>query len=124
MVVAADNPGLERYLKDVTAHMQSWLMRGQLQQLTLVLCNKITREVLERWVFMIETDEELVQGAKYVSLFRRRHSPVSHEVTIFVDSDNTYSFPLLLPVLMNVYIPVIRSSPTLVHAAGHPRRSP
>jgi mitotic spindle assembly checkpoint protein MAD2 len=64
LVVAADDPGLERYLKDVTKHMQSWLMRGQLQQFTLVLCNKVTKEVLERWVFMIETDEELVQGDK------------------------------------------------------------
>lgn len=61
-VVAAETPLLARYLKDITSHLESWLMSGQLQQLTLVIVHKVTKEVLERWAFRIETDAAVVDG--------------------------------------------------------------
>jgi mitotic spindle assembly checkpoint protein MAD2 len=61
-VVAVEAPLLARYLKDITSHLESWLMRGHLQQLTLVIVEKRTKEVLERWTFKIESNDAIVDG--------------------------------------------------------------
>lgn len=63
-VVAAETPVLAGYLKEITSHLETWLISGQLQQLTLVIVDKINKEVLERWAFRIETDAALVDGMR------------------------------------------------------------
>lgn len=55
---------LAGYLKEITSHLETWLISGQLQQLTLVIVDKINKEVLERWAFRIETDAALVDGMR------------------------------------------------------------
>lgn len=63
-VVAAKFPLLARYLKDVTSCLESWLVTGQLQQLTLVILENSTKEVQERWAFQIETDYCVADGLR------------------------------------------------------------
>lgn len=59
-VVAAESPLLDGYLKEISSHLESWLVCGQLQQLTLVIVDKVNKDVLERWSFRIETDAAVV----------------------------------------------------------------
>ena len=37
-----------------------WLLSGSLQKLVMVVAHVDSKEVVERWVFNIETDEEAV----------------------------------------------------------------
>ncbi|GJU98083.1 mitotic spindle checkpoint protein MAD2 [Tanacetum coccineum] len=45
----------------VTVPPFKWLEAGKLQRIVLVIMNKATNEVLERWNFSIETDKEVVE---------------------------------------------------------------
>lgn len=40
---------------------KEWLEAGKLQRVVLVIMSKATSEVLERWNFSIETDDEVVE---------------------------------------------------------------
>jgi hypothetical protein len=37
-----------------------WLTAGRLQQLVLVITNTITQEVVERWTFQVDTNQEVL----------------------------------------------------------------
>ena len=39
-----------------------WLAQGLLQRLVLVITSAVSREVLERWTFEVETDAEVLGG--------------------------------------------------------------
>jgi len=56
--------GLAAYLKNVLVQMENWLERGQVKKLVLVITGVEDEEVLERWVFDVQTDEKaLTNGA-------------------------------------------------------------
>jgi mitotic spindle assembly checkpoint protein MAD2 len=40
----------------------AWLVKGEVQKLVLVVNGVESGEVLERWVFNVETDRETVDG--------------------------------------------------------------
>jgi mitotic spindle assembly checkpoint protein MAD2 len=63
-VVAADTPLLANYVNAIASNLEPWLVCGQLQQITLVIVDKFTKDVLERWAFKIETDSAMVDGLK------------------------------------------------------------
>mmetsp|Transcript_7043 Transcript_7043/g.8075 ORF Transcript_7043/g.8075 Transcript_7043/m.8075 type:complete len:204 (+) Transcript_7043:175-786(+) len=61
MLVTTDH-GLNSYLASVLRQISDWLLAGTLQKLVLVITSTVSREVLERWAFDIETDPEVVSG--------------------------------------------------------------
>ncbi|KAA6401188.1 MAG: putative Mitotic spindle checkpoint protein MAD2 [Streblomastix strix] len=63
--VTKDN-GLKAYLGQVLTQISEWLMSGAVQKLVLVISSATTNEVLERWVFDVETDKELIASQKPV----------------------------------------------------------
>ncbi|WZN61473.1 mitotic spindle checkpoint protein Mad2 [Chloropicon roscoffensis] len=63
MMVTSDE-GLSKYLNTILTQMSGWLSEGKLQKLVLVIASVHTNEVLERWAFDIETDQEVVEGKK------------------------------------------------------------
>lgn len=56
--------GLADYLKKVLTQLQDWLEKGNVKKLVLVVTGVENEEVLERWVFDVQTDEKaLATGA-------------------------------------------------------------
>lgn len=58
--VSADQQ-LQAYLTKILAQLQSWLETGAVKQLVLVINSVDTGEVLERWCFAVQTDEEVLE---------------------------------------------------------------
>ena len=52
--------GLASYLKKVLTQLQDWLEKGSVKKLVLVISGVEKEEVLERWVFDVQTDEKVV----------------------------------------------------------------
>mmetsp|Transcript_12153 Transcript_12153/g.29382 ORF Transcript_12153/g.29382 Transcript_12153/m.29382 type:complete len:210 (+) Transcript_12153:190-819(+) len=63
MLVTTDE-SLKAYLVDVLSQINDWLMAKMLQKLVLVITAVGSREVLERWVFDIETDKAVTADEK------------------------------------------------------------
>jgi mitotic spindle assembly checkpoint protein MAD2 len=61
MMVTTDD-GLKTYLTQVLSQLSAWLVKGEVQKLVLVVNGVESGEVLERWVFNVETDRETVDG--------------------------------------------------------------
>ncbi|KAM0788540.1 hypothetical protein ACM66B_001668 [Microbotryomycetes sp. NB124-2] len=47
---------LERYIHTVMKQVQTWLLAGKLDSLALIIMNRDTREVVERWQFDIQVE--------------------------------------------------------------------
>lgn len=56
MLVTTDE-GLKGYLVQVLKQLADWLSNGEVQKLVVVITGVETRQVLERWVFNIDTDK-------------------------------------------------------------------
>ncbi len=56
-VLVTNDEGLKAYLVQVLRQLAEWLTRGEVQKLVVVITGVETREVLERWVFTIDTDK-------------------------------------------------------------------
>eukprot|EP00798_Chlamydomonas_sp_ICE-L_P016241 gene16241-22409_t len=54
--------GLGKYLTTVLDQSKSWLEEGALKQMVLVITEADTKEVLERWTFDIETNQEVLHS--------------------------------------------------------------
>ena len=63
MMVSTDE-GLQGYLTNVLTQISEWLERGQLQKLVLVIANVHTKDVMERWTFDIETNQDVLEGGE------------------------------------------------------------
>ncbi|GAA5973754.1 hypothetical protein JCM21900_006546 [Sporobolomyces salmonicolor] len=48
---------LERYISNVMKQVQAWILAGKLDSLALIIMNRDTREVVERWQFDIHVEE-------------------------------------------------------------------
>jgi len=54
--MVSHDEGLRVYLAQVLRQVSEWLSRAEVQQLVVVFTGIETRQVLERWVFKVETD--------------------------------------------------------------------
>ncbi|GAA6050911.1 hypothetical protein JCM3770_002531 [Rhodotorula araucariae] len=54
---------LERYVQNVMKQVQTWILAGKLDSLALIIMNRDTREVVERWQFDIHVEEPPAEGA-------------------------------------------------------------
>ncbi|GAA5965173.1 hypothetical protein JCM8115_005377 [Rhodotorula mucilaginosa] len=48
---------LERYVSTVMKQVQTWILAGKLDSLALIIMNRDTREVVERWQFDVQVEE-------------------------------------------------------------------
>ena len=55
-VLVTSDEGLKAYLVQVLRQLAEWLTKGEVQKLIVVITGVETKEVLERWVFNIDTD--------------------------------------------------------------------
>ncbi|BGO90417.1 hypothetical protein NBRC10512_004098 [Rhodotorula toruloides] len=53
---------LERYISNVMKQVQTWILAGKLDSLALIVMNRDTREVVERWQFDIQVEETAGEG--------------------------------------------------------------
>ncbi|BFG16202.1 mitotic spindle checkpoint protein MAD2 [Prunus yedoensis var. nudiflora] len=60
-MLLTQDEGLKSFIANLTAQLSEWLESGKLQRVVLVILSKATNEVLERWNFSIETDNEVVE---------------------------------------------------------------
>jgi mitotic spindle assembly checkpoint protein MAD2 len=58
----SEDEELRKYLDTVLAQARSWIEKGQLVQIVLVVLNSETEETLERWAFDIEKGEKFEEG--------------------------------------------------------------
>ena len=56
-VLVTSDEGLKTYLVQVLRQLADWLTRGEVQKLVVVITGVDSREVLERWVFNMDTDK-------------------------------------------------------------------
>ena len=56
-ILVSKDPQLKEYLTKIMGQVEKWLMEGDIQQLVIVITGIETKQVLERWVFNIETDK-------------------------------------------------------------------
>ncbi|GAA6034378.1 hypothetical protein JCM8097_002695 [Rhodosporidiobolus ruineniae] len=54
---------LEQYVQNVMKQVQTWILAGKLDSLALIIMNRDTREVVERWQFDIQVEEPPAEGA-------------------------------------------------------------
>ncbi|TNY24495.1 HORMA domain protein [Rhodotorula diobovata] len=54
---------LERYVQNVMKQVQNWILAGKLDSLALIIMNRDTREVVERWQFDIQVEEPPAEGS-------------------------------------------------------------
>lgn len=62
-MMVTNDKGLSEYLSTVLGQMSSWMIEGKLQQIVVVITGEEDGCSLERWVFNIETDKDIVSGA-------------------------------------------------------------
>ncbi|KAJ3675450.1 hypothetical protein LUZ60_004492 [Juncus effusus] len=60
-MLLTEDEGLKSYLTQITSQLSEWLEAGKLQRVVLVIMSKSSSEVLERWNFKIETDNEVLE---------------------------------------------------------------
>ncbi|ERN06795.1 hypothetical protein AMTRI_Chr06g174220 [Amborella trichopoda] len=56
-----EDDAVKAFLACLTSQISEWLESGKLQRVVLVIMSKASSEVLERWNFNIETDNEVVE---------------------------------------------------------------
>ncbi|GFZ21170.1 DNA-binding HORMA family protein [Actinidia rufa] len=60
-MLLTQDEGVKTFIANLTAQLSEWLESGKLQRVVLVIMSKATNEVLERWNFSIETDNEVLE---------------------------------------------------------------
>ncbi|GFZ00005.1 DNA-binding HORMA family protein [Actinidia rufa] len=60
-MLLTQDEGVKTFIANLTAQLSDWLESGKLQRVVLVIMSKATNEVLERWNFSIETDNEVLE---------------------------------------------------------------
>jgi len=81
MQVTTDE-GLNDYLKRVLAQLEDWLTKGTVKRLVLVIAATETNEVLERWVFDVETDQKVVETG--VSEKEKPEKEITREIAAII----------------------------------------
>ncbi|KAL1828684.1 hypothetical protein DCAR_0207929 [Daucus carota subsp. sativus] len=60
-LLLTQDEGVKSFISNLNSQLSEWLEAGKLQRIVLVIMSKATNEVLERWNFSIQTDEEVVE---------------------------------------------------------------
>ncbi|KAK4053497.1 Mitotic spindle checkpoint component mad2 [Microbotryomycetes sp. JL201] len=73
---------LERYIHTVMKQVQAWLLAGKLDSLALIIMNRDTREVVERWQFDIQVEGDQAepsdqQGKENSAPEKQQHATAS-----------------------------------------------
>jgi mitotic spindle assembly checkpoint protein MAD2 len=70
-ILVSNDKALVGYLNRLLSQMTEWLKKGQVQKLVVVISSMKTKDVLERWVFNVETDKDgILPGATRVKSTR------------------------------------------------------
>lgn len=72
--------GLASYLQKVLTQMEEWLQNGQIKKLVLVITGVEKGEVLERWVFDVQTDEASLKAGVDVAVQNKSEKEISKEI--------------------------------------------
>ena len=111
LLVTSDD-GLSKYLENVLSQLSVWLAEGTVQQLVLVISSVETEEVLERWIFQCETDEEALAGQskqKEEKIIMKEISAVIRQITASVTFlpllDEPCTFDLLVFTKLDADVP-------------------
>eukprot|EP01091_Cochliopodium_minus_P006778 TRINITY_DN1675_c0_g1_i1.p1 TRINITY_DN1675_c0_g1~~TRINITY_DN1675_c0_g1_i1.p1 ORF type:complete len:214 (-),score=48.68 TRINITY_DN1675_c0_g1_i1:27-668(-) len=57
-ILVSKEQKLKEYLTKIMGQVEKWLMEGDIQQMVIVITGIESKQILERWVFNIETDKE------------------------------------------------------------------
>eukprot|EP00300_Choanocystis_sp_HF-7_P011336 c1741_g1_i2.p2 GENE.c1741_g1_i2~~c1741_g1_i2.p2 ORF type:complete len:202 (+),score=35.45 c1741_g1_i2:45-650(+) len=130
MYVTQDQ-NLQKYLSNVLAQMKEWLLQKAVQKLVLVITDLNTREVLERWVFNLETDTETALDGpgkdKSIKEIRQEIQAVIRQITASVTFlpllDNPCTFDLLIYTDVDADVPETweQSEPRLINNSSEVR---
>ena len=63
-MLVSSNEEVKKYLVSVLDQINEWLIKKTLEKLVLVISNVRTRETVERWVFDIELDRDMIESEK------------------------------------------------------------
>ncbi|KAG0722097.1 Mitotic spindle assembly checkpoint protein MAD2A [Chionoecetes opilio] len=86
------DPAVKGFLDDILAQIKEWLEGGEVQRLVLVVANVDTKEVLERWDFMVQQEpgvtpqdtKEGKGGSKDLKLIQKEMRDVIRQITACV----------------------------------------
>ncbi|KAH7827648.1 mitotic spindle assembly checkpoint protein MAD2 [Monocercomonoides exilis] len=56
--------GLMNYLGQVLSQISEWVMSGSIQRFVIVISSAASGEVIERWVFNVETDKQMASSGR------------------------------------------------------------
>eukprot|EP00164_Ancoracysta_twista_P005517 GFYU01007567.1.p1 GENE.GFYU01007567.1~~GFYU01007567.1.p1 ORF type:complete len:207 (+),score=64.52 GFYU01007567.1:34-654(+) len=111
MLVTTDD-GLSNYLSQVLSQLSEWLIHGCVQKLVVVITSVDTGDVLERWVFDIETDDSVgPDGAKnkpekeIMSEIQAIIRQITASVTFLPLLNEACTFDLLVYTDADVHVP-------------------
>eukprot|EP00736_Rhodelphis_marinus_P012715 Rmarinus@m.8542 len=71
-LMTTTDPKLAKYLSTVMEQIHDWLMQKMVQKLVLVITSVETGDTLERWVFDIETDSNVMADGQAVEYNERQ----------------------------------------------------
>lgn len=64
-----NDTGLKNYLGQVLSQVSEWLMNGSIQRFVIVIAAEGSGEVLERWVFNVESDKSMMSSGTFALFF-------------------------------------------------------
>ena len=83
MLVSTDE-SLKAYLVNVLQQINDWLMEKKLQKLVLVVTAVGSKEVLERWVFNIETDADASGASGAATRAEKSEKEINQEISAII----------------------------------------
>ncbi|GAA5840978.1 hypothetical protein JCM9279_001278 [Rhodotorula babjevae] len=76
LFTSADD-ALERYIQNLMKQVQTWILAGKLDSLALIIMNRDTREVVERWQFDVQVEEPPAEGGAGAPAGKENDGPTS-----------------------------------------------
>lgn len=111
LMVSTDE-GLKKYLNHVIQQLEEWLFKKMVQRLVLVISNIDNNEVLERWTFNIEQEEqvnETTMKEKSINDINKEIQAIIRQITASVTFlpllEGSCSFDLLVYTNKDVQVP-------------------
>lgn len=113
-ILVTKDEGLRAYLTNVLLQLSGWLAKGEVQKLIVVITGVETQQVLERWVFNVETDKTaLAPGA----VRTKSHKEIQGEIQAIIRQitasvtflpllDEACTFDLLIYTDQDVSVPM------------------
>lgn len=101
MLFSADDE-VKAYIQKIMDHVKKWIYGGKLSKLVVVILNKATTEVVERWEFSLEvSDQETEDVAKSKQIIQKEIQAIIRQVTASVSylpflKDDDYTFNVLV----------------------------